>query len=88
MLIGDETPWVDKYRGLWGLDTRDFIGGERAPSGPKYNRDGSIRQSWFDTLAWAGMDKVPTPPQIPGKLEERATELEAQCVASERDHHG
>jgi hypothetical protein len=80
VLIGDETPWVDKYRGLWGLDTRDFIGGERAPSGPKYNRDGSIRQSWFDPLAWAGMDKVPTPPQIPGKLEDRAAELQAQVA--------
>jgi hypothetical protein len=81
VVIFDETPWVDKYRGLWGLDTRDFIGGERAPSGPKYNRDGSVRQSWFDPLGWAGMDKVPTPPQIPHKLQERAGEMEEQIQA-------
>ncbi len=81
VVIGDATPWVDKYRGLWGLDTRDFIGGERAPSGPKYNRDGSVRQSWFDPLGWAGMDKVPTPPEIPHKLQQRAAELEQQLEA-------
>ena len=78
VLISDDVPWVDQYRGLWGLDTRDFIGGERAPSGPKYNRDGSVRQSWYDPLGWAGMDKVPTPPQVTQKLQERTTELEHQ----------
>ena len=25
-------PWVRDFRGLWGLDTRDFFGGERAPA--------------------------------------------------------
>lgn len=79
--IGDDTPWVDKYRGLWGLDTRDFVGGERAPSGPKYNRDGSVRQSWFDPLGWAGMDKVPTPPQILHKLQQRSAELDQHLEA-------
>ena len=76
VLISDEDPWVDRYRGLWGLDTRDIIGGERAPSGPKYNRDGSVRQSWYDPLGWAGMDKVPTPPQIPRKMQGRTADLE------------
>ncbi|MEM7113651.1 MAG: hypothetical protein AAF614_14530 [Chloroflexota bacterium] len=50
--------WAERYRGLWGLDTRDFIGGERAPGGPKFDRDGSVRQSWSDPLGWAGLDKV------------------------------
>ena len=27
-LIGDDTPWVRDYRGLWGLDTHDPFGGE------------------------------------------------------------
>lgn len=76
VLISDDDPWVDKYRGLWGLDTRDIIGGERAPSGPKYNRDGTVRQSWYDPLGWAGMDKVPTPPRIPHKMQQRAADLE------------
>lgn len=61
VLIGDADGWVDGYRGLWGLDTWDPVGGERAPSGPKYNRDGSVRLSWRDPLAWAGLDKVLPP---------------------------
>lgn len=76
VVISDDVPWVDKYRGLWGLDTRDFIGGERAPSGPKYNRDGSVRQSWYDPLGWAGMDKVPPPPEVKSAFEARIAELE------------
>ena len=35
------TPWVRDYRGLWGLDTQDAFGGERAPAGPRYERDGA-----------------------------------------------
>ena len=37
-LIADDTPWVRDYRGLWGLDTHDPFGGERAPAGPRYER--------------------------------------------------
>jgi len=54
--------WVHHYRGLWGLFARDPIAGENAPAGPKYNRDGSVRRSWYDPLGWAGLDKV-TPPE-------------------------
>ena len=36
ILIDDDTDWVDGYRGLFGLDTHDRLGGERAPAGPKY----------------------------------------------------
>jgi hypothetical protein len=54
VLIDDETPWVRDYRGLWGLDTRDRFGGERAPSGPRYERDGSVRASWANPLGWSG----------------------------------
>jgi len=58
VLIDDNTAWVAHYRGLWGLDTQDRFGGERAPSGPKFNRDGSVRMSWYDPLGWAGVDKL------------------------------
>ena len=51
-LIGDDTPWVRDYRGLWGLDTHDPFGGERAPAGPRYERTGAPRRSW--TTRWAG----------------------------------
>lgn len=46
------------YRGLWGHDTRDRLGGERGPAGPRYERDGTVRQSWADPVGWAGMAKV------------------------------
>jgi hypothetical protein len=59
VVIGDDTPWVRQYRGLWGLDTRDRFGGERAPAGPRYERGGAVRQSWSDPLGWAGLQKVP-----------------------------
>jgi hypothetical protein len=58
-LIDDDTPWVRDYRGLWGLDTEDHFGGERAPSGPRYERDGTVRRAWMDPLGWAGLSKVP-----------------------------
>jgi len=53
VLIDDATMWVWAYRGLWGLDTRDRFGGERAPAGPRYERDGSVRSSWANPLGWA-----------------------------------
>ncbi len=79
LIISDEVGWVDRYRGLWGLDTRDPVGGERAPSGPKYNRDGSVRQSWYDPLGWAGLDKTLPPIDVPGELDARLN-----CVEAER----
>ncbi len=59
VLIDDRTPWVRDFQGLWGLDTTDPFGGERAPAGPRYERNGTIRPSWSDPVGWAGLDKVP-----------------------------
>ena len=59
VLIDDQTPWVRDYRGLWGLDTEDPFGGERAPAGPRYERDGSVRPAWANPLGWAGLLAVP-----------------------------
>lgn len=50
--------WLSAYRGLWGLYARDPLAGEDAPAGPMYNRDRSIRRSWYDPVGWAGLDKV------------------------------
>jgi len=58
VVIDDETPWVRDYRGLWGHDTRDRLGGERGPAGPRYERDGTVRPSWGDPVGWAGLAKV------------------------------
>jgi hypothetical protein len=79
VLIDDETSWVRDYRGLWGLDTRDRFGGERAPSGPRYERDGSVRASWADPLGWAGLNKVsPDDNDLAESLAERIAALEGK----------
>ncbi len=54
VLIDDSVPWVDGYRGLFGLDTYDRFAGERAPAGPKYTRSGTVRQTWNDPLGFRG----------------------------------
>lgn len=75
-VVLDPTPgWVARYRGLWGLYARDPLSGENAPSGPMYNRDGSVRVSWYDPVGWAGLDKVPTPAVEKVVLQQRRTTL-------------
>ena len=70
VLIDESTAWVSQFRGLWGLFARDPISGENAPAGPMYNRDGTPRGSWYDPLGFAGLDKVPPPPQMQKMLAE------------------
>ncbi|MCU0479012.1 MAG: hypothetical protein MUE92_09785 [Chloroflexi bacterium] len=88
--IDDTVPWVDGYRGLFGLDTYDRFAGERAPAGPKYNRNGTVRQTWHDPLGWSGLDKVAPPSRAPGVLEARirGLEVEASAVAAEVETAG
>jgi hypothetical protein len=74
-VIDEGVPWVSQYRGLWGLFARDPISGENAPAGPMYNRDGSPRNSWYDPLGFAGLDKVAPPNEVPGLLEKNRLEL-------------
>lgn len=81
--IDDDTAWVDGYRGLWGLDTRDILAGELAPAGPKYTRDGTIRRSWYDPLGWAGLSKVAPTTVAPAALARHLAELEAELVAAD-----
>jgi hypothetical protein len=81
VLLTADAGWAERYRGLWGLDTRDPFGGERAPSGPKYNRDGSVRASWSDPLGWAGLDKVSPPSASQRQLEQAVEQLEHERAA-------
>ena len=67
--------WVTKYRGLWGLFTGDQLGGEDAPAGPMFNRDGTVRQAWYDPFGFAGLDKVAPPTDVLPLLERQRTEL-------------
>ena len=73
--IDESTLWVSQYRGLWGLFARDPISGENAPAGPMYNRDGSPRGAWYDPLGFAGLDKVPPPPDALRLLIENCDEI-------------
>ena len=71
--------WARDYRGLWGLYARDPVSGEDAPAGPMYNRDGTVRQAWYDPLGWAGLVKVPPPPEALDILDrQRALNQEKQ----------
>ncbi len=90
-VIDEQTPWVHNYRGLWGLDTEDRFGGERAPSGPRYERGGSVRTAWANPLGWAGLLKVaPQDDQAVPLLEDRIAALERELseldetIAAER----
>ena len=82
LLTGDE-PWLDRYRGLWGLDTGDAFGGERAPAGPKYDRDGSVRASWSDVLGFTALDRVVPQPQLVGHLTARVRTLRFELRAAQ-----
>ena len=81
VLISEDDGWVSQYRGLWGLDTRDRMGGERAPAGPMYERSGTIRKSWYDPLGWVGLDKIFPPSDLPGEIDERIADVRAGLEA-------
>lgn len=61
--LDERQPCFGGFRGLWGLDTRDPINGERGPAGPKFDRDGDIRRSWADPVGFAGLHGT-TPPSL------------------------
>ena len=78
-VVSDATPWVRDYRGLWGLDTHDVFGGERAPAGPRYERGGAVRASWADPVGWAGLQKEPPGEAAAAEdLRERVRALDAR----------
>ncbi len=89
--IDDTTGWVRDFRGLWGHDTRDRLGGERGPAGPRYERDGTVRESWADPVGWAGLAKVAPNPQaehelVAARAEEiaiRLADLDEQVAAAQ-----
>ncbi len=63
----------------------DRFAGERAPAGPKYNRNGTVRQTWHDPLGWAGLDKVAPPSRAPAVLQARTEVLEAEAATLETE---
>ncbi|GAB2696469.1 hypothetical protein [Thalassiella azotivora] len=84
VLVDDTTPWVRDYRGLWGLDTSDPLGGERAPAGPRYERAGDLRRAWTDPVGWAALDaEPPTARAARAVLHQRLPEVDEQVAALE-----
>jgi hypothetical protein len=78
VLLHPVPPWVSKFRGLWGYFARDPAAGENAPSGPMYNRDGTVRRAWYDPVGWAGLDDVPPPGREVSVVRNRIAEIEAR----------
>ncbi len=83
--VDDNVPWVDGYRGLWGLDTRDRFAGERAPAGLKYTRTGSIRPSWNDPIGFLGLDKVAPPSRAADAVDARLEVLDRDAKTVDKD---
>jgi hypothetical protein len=77
VVIEPAEDWVKNFRGLWGYYAQDPFSGEDAPAGPRYNRDGTVRQAWFDPLGWAGMEKVLPPIDQPEMLIARKAGIQA-----------
>lgn len=85
VVIDEDTPWVRDFRGLWGHDTRDRLGGERGPAGPRYERDGTVRESWGDPVGWAGLAKVaPNPTEAARLLAQRSDEIVARLASVDK----
>jgi hypothetical protein len=89
VLIEPAPTWITRFRGLWGFFARDPAAGENAPSGPMYNRDGTVRRAWYDPVGWAGLDDVPPPDReftvvrsAIEDLERRQSELD-QAIAND-----
>ena len=83
VLLDEAQTWALNYRGLWGLYARDPIAGENAPAGPVYNRDGTMRRSWYDPLGWAGLDKVAPHDEVLPLLETQQAKLEGRRTSLE-----
>lgn len=87
-LLSPTPPWIQHYRGLWGLYAQDPISGEDAPRGPMYDQNGKVRQLWHNPLGWAGLDKVPTLRNILSQARERKNEIEKGQAQLARDIDG
>ena len=70
--------WVDGYSGLWGLYVSDPLGGENAPTGPRFERSGGERKRWYDPVGWSGLDKTPPPAAALATLEQQQRRLSRQ----------
>jgi len=78
VVLDGRQSWVAAYRGLWGLSVQDPFQGEDAPAGPMFNRDGGVRRSWSDPVAFAELDIDPPPSRVVELLNDRQRAVEAR----------
>jgi hypothetical protein len=84
-VIDDDTPWVFRYAGLWGIDTDDPFGGERGPAGPRYERSGRVRASWADPVGWAALERIsPTDSERRRVVAQRLVEIDDELDELDR----
>jgi hypothetical protein len=83
IILTEKMAWAEEYRGLWGLDTKDRFEGENGPAGPKFNRDGTVRQSWNNPLGFAGLNKVAPPNKASTELKDHIAALSGEYEAIE-----
>ncbi len=89
VVIDDDTPWVIDYRGLWGDDTEDPVGGERGPAGPRYERSAEVRHSWGDMVGWSGLAKVPPNSAVADQLiRQRLDDIDHEIERLATEHAG
>jgi hypothetical protein len=50
-----------------------------------YNRDGTVRQAWYDPLGWTGLDKVPPPQEKLALLQARQAEIQSDISNIEQE---
>lgn len=84
VLIDPMPKWVMNYRGLWGYYAQDPFSGEDAPAGPRYNRDGTVREAWYDLLGWAGMEKIVPPTERQKMIRDRKAAIRSEIHALEK----
>jgi hypothetical protein len=84
VLVDETTPWLLHYRGLWGNDTEDPLGGERGPAGPRYERSTVVRASWGDPVGWSGLRKVAPNREVADRMQRAyLAELDHEITAME-----
>ena len=84
-ILMDDLPWVEAYRGLWGVDTEDPFGGERAPAGPKYNRDGSVPAVLVRSVGLGRAGQSAPPCEAPVVLAQRLEQLDVDLADAETE---
>ncbi len=77
----DDQPALVHYRGLWGRFTDDPIRGEDAPAGPRFNRDGSVRVTWYDPVGGVALTATPPPSREAPTTEMELARLREEWVA-------